>query len=160
VKGVLKLTFNFFRKKEEILSEKAVMVGAKAKDKYEAIEIVGELLVKDGRVERSYIDEMKKREELLTTYIGNGIAIPHGGSEAKEKIKKSGLAVAQFPGGVDFGDGNKAYIVIGIAAKGDEHLEILSNIASACEDEKRVKKLIESKDPKEILKLLREGFAK
>ncbi|KXG77825.1 Mannitol-specific phosphotransferase enzyme IIA component [Fervidicola ferrireducens] len=154
------MAFAFFRKKDEVLSEKAVAVGAKAKDKYEAIEIVGELLVREGRVERSYIDEMKKREELLSTYIGNGIAIPHGGSEAKEKIKKSGLAVAQFPEGVDFGDGNKAYIVIGIAAKGDEHLEILSNIAATCEDEKRVNKLIETKDPKEIIKLLKEGFSR
>ncbi|MCG0275833.1 MAG: PTS sugar transporter subunit IIA [Thermosediminibacteraceae bacterium] len=158
------MAFNLFKKlktsreKEEILKESAIIVGAKAKDKYEAIEIVGELLVKEGRVERSYIDEMKKREDLLTTYIGNGIAIPHGGSEAKEKIIKSGIAVAQFPEGVDFGNGNKAYIVIGIAAKGDEHLEILSNIASACEDEERVKKLVESKEPREILRLFREGF--
>jgi len=152
------LAFNFFRKKDEVLTENSILVGARAKDKFEAIEIVGELLVKSGCVEPSYIDEMKKREELLTTYIGNGIAIPHGGNEAKEKIKKSGLAVAQFPKGVDFGGGNRAYIVIGIAAKGDEHLEILSNIAVACEDESRAKKLAESSDPKEILMLLKEGF--
>ncbi|SHM20521.1 PTS system D-mannitol-specific IIA component, Fru family (TC 4.A.2.1.2) [Caldanaerovirga acetigignens] len=154
------MAFAFFRKKDELISEKAVAVGAKAKDKYEAIEIVGELLVREGHVERSYIDEMKKREELLSTYIGNGIAIPHGGSEAKEKIKKSGLAVAQFPEGVDFGNGNKAYIVIGIAAKGDEHLDILANIATACEDENRVKKLVKTKNPKEIIRLLKEGFSR
>ncbi|TYP51669.1 PTS sugar transporter subunit IIA [Thermosediminibacter litoriperuensis] len=160
------MAFNWFKKsresekKDDILTESAIVVGARARDKYEAIEIVGGLLVKEGRVDPSYIDAMKQREDLLTTYIGNGIAIPHGVGAAKEKIKKSGIAVAQFPEGVDFGDGNKAYIVIGIAAKGDEHLDILANIASACEDEKRVKKLVESKDPREVLRLLTEGFGK
>ncbi|WP_049817866.1 PTS sugar transporter subunit IIA [Thermosediminibacter oceani] len=160
------MAFNWFKKrkenekKEELLTEGSIVIGARARDKYEAIEIVGGLLVKEGRVEPAYIDAMKQREDMLTTYIGNGIAIPHGVGDAKEKIKKSGLAVAQFPEGVDFGEGDKAYIVIGIAAKGEEHLDILANIASACEDEKRVKKLVESKDPREILRLLTEGFAR
>jgi mannitol/fructose-specific phosphotransferase system IIA component len=89
---------------------------------------------------------MIKREEDLTTYIGSGVAIPHGVGEAKKFIKKSGLVVLQFPEGVDFGD-EKAHLVIGIAGVGDEHIEILSNIATVIgEDEDKVKELMTTKD--------------
>ncbi|WP_422446529.1 PTS sugar transporter subunit IIA [Thermoanaerobacterium sp. DL9XJH110] len=156
------MTFNWFRKKEkkekedEILTKDSILLNASAKDKYEAIEIVGGILVKQGKVDPSYIDAMKAREDMLTTYIGNGIAIPHGVGEAKEKIIKSGISVARFPEGVDFG-GNKAYLVIGIAGKGDEHLDILANIASACEDGERVRKLINSASKDEIYDILTGG---
>jgi mannitol/fructose-specific phosphotransferase system IIA component len=156
------MTFNWFRKKEkkekedEILTKDSILLNASAKDKYEAIEIVGGILVKQGKVDPSYIDAMKAREDMLTTYIGNGIAIPHGVGEAKEKIIKSGISVARFPEGVDFG-GNKAYLVIGIAGKGDEHLDILANIASACEDGERVRKLINSASKDEIYAILTGG---
>jgi mannitol/fructose-specific phosphotransferase system IIA component len=154
------MNFNWFRKNnkkdDEVLTKDSILLNASAKDKYEAIEIVGGILVKQGKVDPSYIDAMKAREDMLTTYIGNGIAIPHGVGEAKEKIIKSGISVARFPEGVDFG-GNKAYLVIGIAGKGDDHLNILANIASACEDGERVRKLINSASKDEIYAMLTGG---
>ncbi|MDN5301267.1 MAG: mannitol system component [Thermoanaerobacteraceae bacterium] len=151
------MALNWFKrqsKKKEILTRDGILVKMHAKDKYEAIEMVGKILVKQGKVQASYIDAMKARENMLTTYIGNGIAIPHGVGEAKDKIIESGIAVAQFPEGVEFGENQKAYLVIGIAGKGDEHLNILANIASACEDEKKVKKLINSTSADEIYEML------
>jgi mannitol/fructose-specific phosphotransferase system IIA component len=153
------MALNWFKrqsKKKEILTRDGILVKMHAKDKYEAIEMVGKILVKQGKVQASYIDAMKARENMLTTYIGNGIAIPHGVGEAKDKIIESGIAVAQFSEGVEFGENQKAYLVIGIAGKGDEHLNILANIASACEDEKKVKKLINSTSADEIYEMLTE----
>ncbi|MGB4168067.1 MAG: PTS sugar transporter subunit IIA [Tepidanaerobacteraceae bacterium] len=157
------MAFNFFKREKkkdkavEILTENSIILGAEAKDKYEAIEIVGNLLLQEGKVEASYIDAMKAREDMLSTYIGNGVAIPHGVGEAKDSIIESGISVAQFPKGVDFGDGNTAYIVIGIAGKDNEHLDILANIATVCEDEAQVEKLIKARSPREIYDMLHGG---
>lgn len=96
--------------------------------------MAGEILAKDGYVSTSYIDAMIERENMMTTYIGKGIAIPHGVVAGKEDIKRSGISILQFPEGVDF-DGEKAYLVIGIAGVGDEHLGILANIAATIEEE-------------------------
>jgi len=157
------MAFNFFKREKkkdkaaEILTENSIILGAEAKDKYEAIEIVGNLLLQEGKVEASYIDAMKAREDMLSTYIGNGVAIPHGVGESKDSIIESGISVAQFRKGVDFGDGNTAYIVIGIAGKDNEHLDILANIATVCEDEAQVEKLIKARSPREIYDMLHGG---
>jgi mannitol/fructose-specific phosphotransferase system IIA component len=130
----------------EILSKDNIRIGLASIDKYEAIKMAGRILVQSGCVNEDYIEAMIKREEDLTTYIGSGVAIPHGVGEAKKFIKKSGLVVLQFPEGVDFGD-EKAHLVIGIAGVGDEHIEILSNIATVIgEDEDKVKELMTTKD--------------
>jgi len=141
----------------EILNEKNVLLNLPSESKIEAIERVGNLLVENGYVEKEYIEGMKKREEDITTYIGNGVAIPHGVSEYVKYIKKSGIVIAQYPDGVDFGDGNRAYIVIGIAGKGDEHLNILSKIALTCQYEENVEKLKKAKTPQEIIEILEKG---
>jgi PTS system mannitol-specific IIA component len=141
----------------EILNEKNILLNLPSESKIEAIERVGNLLVENGYVEKKYIEGMKKREEDITTYIGNGVAIPHGVSEYVKYIKKSGIVIAQYPDGVDFGDGNRAYIVIGIAGKGDEHLNILSKIALTCQYEENVEKLKKAKTPQEIIEILEKG---
>jgi PTS system mannitol-specific IIA component len=97
---------------------------------------------------------MLQRDEVATTFIGNGVAIPHGVNEVKNEIKKTGIVFLQYPKGIDYGDGNTAYLVIGIAGKGDEHLEIISNLAISLEDESTVEKLINTKDKKYIIELL------
>lgn len=141
----------------EILNEKNILLNLPSESKIEAIERVGNLLVENGYVEKKYIEGMKKREEDITTYIGNGVAIPHGVSEYVKYIKKSGIVIAQYPDGVDFGDGNRAYIVIGIAGKGDEHLNILSKIALTCQYKENVEKLKNAKTPQEIIEILEKG---
>ena len=116
--------------------------------------MAGEILAKDGYVSTNYIDAMIERENMMTTYIGKGIAIPHGVAAGKEDIKRSGISILQFPEGVDF-DGEKAYLVIGIAGIGDEHLGILANIAATIdeEDEQVLQKLRVTKDKDYMLTL-------
>lgn len=141
----------------EILNESNVLLKIKSETKDEAIERVGNLLVENGYVERGYIEGMKKRNDDITTYIGNGIAIPHGMNEYVKFIKRSGIVVAQYPDGVDFGDGNTAYIVIGIAGKNNDHMEILSKIAIVCLEEENVKRLVNASNKSEIIDILMEG---
>ncbi|RKD30030.1 PTS mannitol transporter subunit IICBA [Thermohalobacter berrensis] len=127
-----------------VLKKENIKLQLESVDKYEAIKIAGQLLVDGGYVSSDYIDDMKEREEKLTTYIGKGIAIPHGTESSKENVNKSGIVVLQFPNGVDFGDGNTAYLVIGIAGKGKEHLQILSNLATVLDDNDIVQKLVKT----------------
>jgi mannitol/fructose-specific phosphotransferase system IIA component len=132
--------------KNKVLAKSNIKLGLASVDKYEAIRIAGRLLVDSGCVNEDYIAAMIERENDLTTYIGNGVAIPHGVGKAKEFIKKSGLVVLQFPQGIDFGD-EKAYLVIGIAGVGDEHIDILSNIATVIgEDEGKLGELLTTTD--------------
>ncbi|HEY8804238.1 MAG TPA: PTS mannitol transporter subunit IICBA [Clostridium sp.] len=118
----------------KILEKKNIKLGLESTDKYTAIKMAGRLLFESGYVEEEYMDAMIQREDDLSTYIGKGIAIPHGVGEAKKKIKKTGMVVLQFPKGIMFEE-ELAYLVIGIAGVGDEHLQILSNIAIAIEGE-------------------------
>lgn len=142
-----------------ILNEKNILLNAASENKYAAIERAGRLLTDNGYVGEEYIDGMKKREDEITTYIGNGIAIPHGTSEYIKHIRESGIVVVQYPEGVDFGNGNMAYILIGIAGKNDEHLEILSAIALVCQDERNVLRLRSAAAKEEIISILTEGDA-
>lgn len=135
------------KKKEGVLLKKNIKLDLKTVDKFEAIRSAGSLLVVSGCVDESYIDAMIEREKDLTTYIGYGVAIPHGVGSAKEFIKKSGVVVLQYPDGIDF-EGEKAYLIIGIAGIGNEHLDILSNIASVIgeDDGAMIEKLRITKD--------------
>lgn len=136
-----------------ILTKEKIMLQAKPSDKWEAIRLAGELLVKAGHVTQEYVDKMKEREELATTYIGSGVAIPHGTNESKEQIKSTGISVVQVPDGVDFGEGNTAYLLFGIAGAGDDHLGVLSQIAVICSEEENVKKAAQATTADEILAL-------
>lgn len=142
---------------KDILTVQNIILKQKSETKYEAIERVGHMLVDSGYVTSKYIDGMREREEKFTTYIGNGIAIPHGVNEYKQEILKTGLVFVQYPDGVDFGKGNTAYLVIGIAGKGDEHLEILTKIALTVQDKKNVERLRYASTPQEILSIIEEG---
>lgn len=139
-----------------ILNEANIVLNKNLENKTEAIKATGQILVDNGYVKQEYIEQMLKREELSSTYMGNFIAIPHGTEEAKEAVLESGLSVIQVPEGVDFGGGNIVKILIGIAGKGDEHLDILSKIAIVCSEEENVEKLVQAKSKEEILQLLSE----
>ncbi|MDI6600883.1 MAG: PTS sugar transporter subunit IIA [Thermoanaerobacteraceae bacterium] len=142
----------------EVLAADNVLLNLPSEERFEAIKRVGGKLVENGYVEETYIEGMIKREKDISTYIGNGVAIPHGVSEYVKYIKRSGIVIAQYPEGVDFGAG-KAYLVIGIAGKGEEHMEILSKIAIVCSDVENVKKLVSAKTPDEVMDIIeREGL--
>ena len=132
-------------KESSILKESNIVLGLESVTKEEAITKAGKLLAKEGYVNNKYVDAMLEREKIVSTYIGMGIAIPHGVGEAKKEVKESGIVVLQYPNGVMFGD-ELAYLVIGIAGVGDDHLEILSNIATSLEDESLVEKLKNTKN--------------
>ena len=104
-------------------------------------------------MDESYVDAMLEREELATTYIGLGIAIPHGTSAQKARVKKSGIVVLQYPQGTPFGE-EKANLVFGIAGVGDEHIDLLSNICMALEDDTLMEQLKTTTDVNFVLRSL------
>lgn len=128
-----------------IIVKEGIVLGQLPETKEEAIAKAGELLVKLGYVDESYIPAMLEREKLVSTYMGMGVAIPHGTSQAKGTVKKSGIVCLQYPHGVYFGS-EKAQLIFGIAGVGDEHLEILANICTMLEDEKILEELKTTKD--------------
>ena len=139
-----------------ILSKDRISLQANATDKPDAIRKAGELLVKSGCVLPEYIDGMLKREESMSTSLGNGVAIPHGVYENRDHILQTGISVLQLVDGVDWGEDEKVYMVIGIAATGDEHVEVLSNLADAIDNEDTLTELLKTNDPDVILKYLGE----
>ena len=138
---------------DAVLAPSAVVVGAAAQDKEEAIDRVGGLLVEHGYVTPDYVTAMRAREAIISTYLGNGIALPHGTSEAQATILKTGLAVVQYPAGVPWGD-ESAKLVIGLAATSDEHIGILSRLAGILGDPEMCDRLARSVDPLEIHRVL------
>lgn len=137
----------------EVLAKDNILTGLKTESKDEAILRAGHLLEQKGYVQKGYAEAMLKRENESTTYMGMGIAIPHGTDEAKKDIIRSGIVILQYPEGVDFGD-EKAYLIAGIAGKGDEHIEILASLGETFEDEDKLKTLMSAEDPNIIYNIL------
>ena len=135
----------------EILTPQTIELKASLGSRDEAIRRAGELLVQNGNVEDRYVDSMFEREQSVSTYMGNAVAIPHGTNDSKQWVTRSGLSVITVPDGVEYGDGNVAHLVIGIAGKGDEHLEILSKIAIVVSEEENVEKIVRSETKEELL---------
>ncbi len=136
------------------LEKNMVKLGSNIDSKKKAIEEVGKLLVDGGYIKTAYIDSIFGREEISNTYLGNGICIPHGLQENRNLILKTGIAVLQIPDGVVWKDDEKAYIIVGIAAKSDEHIEILSQLTNLLMDDDAAKKLATTKDINLILNTL------
>lgn len=137
----------------EVLAKDNILTGLKTESKDDAILRAGHLLEQKGYVLKGYAEAMLKREDESTTYMGMGIAIPHGTDEAKKDIIRSGIVILQYPEGVDFGD-EKAYLIAGIAGKGDEHIEILASLGETFEDEDKLKTLMSAEDPNTIYNIL------
>ncbi len=139
--------------KNRVLTLDNILTGLQSESKEEAILRAGHLLESRGYAENGYADAMLEREKLTSTYLGMGIAIPHGTDEAKKHIRTSGIAVLQYPDGVDFGE-EKAYIIVGIAGKGDDHIDILTSLSEAFEDEDKLHTLMTANDPNIIFNIL------
>lgn len=138
----------------KILNIENIKINLEYVDKQDAIKMAGNLLYESGYVEKAYVEGMLAREKDVSTYMGRGIAIPHGDNAVKNLVKKSGIVVLQFPQGVDFGTG-KAKLVVGIAGKGDEHLAILANIAIALDEytDEQLEELFVTQDKKLLYNL-------
>ncbi|GAB4448707.1 MAG: hypothetical protein OHK0015_53570 [Chloroflexi bacterium OHK40] len=137
-----------------IISLATVRLRANASDKQDAICQAGELLVQDGRVAPTYVQGMLAREQTMSTYLGNGIAIPHGQHENRADVRRAGISVVQIPEGVEWESGERAYLVIGIAAAADEHLGVLANLAEVIEDPDAAEQLLHASDPMLIVERL------
>ena len=139
--------------KKQVIIADGIKLGQKPVTKEEAIQAAGELLEKLGYVDSTYVEAMQERERLVSTYIGMGVAIPHGTTQAKDTVKKTGIVFLQYPDGVDFG-AEKAQLVFGIAGIGDEHLDLLSKLCTLLEDPARLETLKTTNDVEWVLEQL------
>lgn len=137
-----------------ILSEEMIQLGATATSKTDAITQAGELLVKGGRVEPAYVKGMLAREETMSTFVGNGVSIPHGMNEDRALVLETGISVLQLPDGVEWEEGSTVHLVVGIAAQADEHINILMNLAEAVEAIETAQMLGQTTDKNVILEYL------
>jgi len=126
--------------------------------KEEAIKAAGQILLKNGKIEEEYIHGMLEREQSVSTYMGNYLAIPHGVNDSRKYVKETGISFLQVPNGVSFGENQEVKIIIGIASKNNEHLEILQNIAIFASEVSNVEKLINTSSEEKIIEIL-EGMA-
>ncbi|WP_307893411.1 PTS sugar transporter subunit IIA [Bacillus swezeyi] len=140
-----------------VLAKENIHLNQSAASQEEAIRLAGTALVESGYVTADYIEKMLEREGITSTYMGNAIAIPHGTEDSKQNVLHSGISVIQIPDGVEYGSGNTAKVVFGIAGKNDEHLEILSKIAIVCSETDNVERLINAKDKTELMAVFEEG---
>ncbi|WP_049095727.1 PTS mannitol transporter subunit IICBA [Klebsiella oxytoca] len=139
------------------LGAENIFLGRKAATKEEAILFAGEQLVKGGYVEREYVQAMLDREKLTSTYLGESIAVPHGTIEAKDRVLKTGIVFCQYPEGVRFGEEEDevARLVIGIAARNNEHIQVITSLTNALDDESVIERLAKTTSVEEVLTLLK-----
>ncbi|MEX9870495.1 PTS mannitol transporter subunit IICBA [Providencia huaxiensis] len=138
------------------LSAKHIHLNLSAQNKTQAIQFAGQKLVEGGYVEPDYIEAMLAREKLTSTYLGESIAVPHGTIEAKDRVLKTGIVICQYPEGVQFGEepDEIARLVIGIAAQNNEHIEVITRITSALDEDGVIERLCETQDVQEVLEIL------
>ncbi len=136
------------------VSETQVRLGLSAVDKTDAIRIAGRVMVENGLIDPGYIDSMLGREAVAGTYLGSGIAIPHGLPQARDMVRQTGVVVVQFPRGVDWGSGEPARIVVGIAAKSDEHIAVLQRLTGVLGNPSEAERLGTTGDPRDVVAVL------
>ena len=136
------------------LTLEQISMAQSAVDKNAALELIADHLVADGLVAEGYLTGLMNREQQGSTFLGQGIAIPHGTPETRDLVSTTGVRLMQFPEGVDWGDGQMVYLAIGIAAKSDEHLRLLQLLTRALGEEDLGQALREAKTPEDLLKLL------
>ncbi|MGC6389362.1 PTS mannitol transporter subunit IICBA [Ewingella sp. S1.OA.A_B6] len=143
---------NLFR-----LSEANIFLGLQATSKEQAIRFAGEQLVKGGYVQPEYVEAMLAREQLTSTYLGESIAVPHGTIEAKDRVLKTGIVFCQYPAGIHWGEDedDSARLVIGIAARNNEHINVITKLTTALDEEGVIERLANTTSVEEVLSILR-----
>lgn len=137
----------------EVLKKKNIITGCASEGHEDVIRRCGAMLAADGYVGEKYVEGMLARDRDFSTAIGNGIAIPHGAKEYKKEIIATGLVVLTYPEGVAW-NGGIVKLVVGIAAKGDEHMDILERLVDAFEDEESVEALVAAGDAEKLYEVL------
>ena len=141
----------------EVLTDEMVLLGAHAAGKADAIRLAGEVLVKAGCAAPSYVEGMLARERVLSTYLGSGIAIPHGEIADLRSVYRTGVSILQLPEGVEWEPGERVYLVIGLASIDDEHVEVLTNLLELLQEPESISQLVHATDPKVIVERLTRG---
>ena len=139
----------------EVLLKESILTGQSFSSKEEATIMAGELLLENGYIEKEYIDSMLEKldTQSFATYIGNGVAIPHGMADGSKFVRHTGISVIQVPEGILWNE-EVAYVIVGIAANSDDHMGVLSALADAIEDEEDAKKLWRESSAENIYNLL------
>ncbi|HLS93663.1 MAG TPA: PTS mannitol transporter subunit IICBA [Microbacterium sp.] len=143
----------------DVLQREFVRIHEGSATRDEALAEAAGILEGAGAVTGDYLQAMKDREATVSTFMGNGLAIPHGTDAAKDAVLGSALSVVRYDGGVDWGDGDTATFVVGIAGKGGAHLEILQSVAMQFGDENTVARLRAAETPDELFTLLKGGLS-
>ncbi len=140
----------------DVLTRETVRMGARAADKADAIRRCGELLVQAGYVAPSYVDGMLAREQVMSTYLGNGVAIPHGEAKDLAAVYQAGVSVLQLAEGVEWEPGEQVYLVVGLAATpgSQEHVAVLTNLLEVLQTPGAVAQLVQARDPLVIVERL------
>ena len=138
----------------QLLTESSIRLDAHASGRDDAITQAGAALVEAGAVDPSYVDAMLARENTVSTYVGEGVAIPHGTLAGKDSVKNDALVVLRFPDGVDW-DGNDVRVCVGIAARGNGHIALLSQLATVLLDPDRAAALRAATTSDEVYELLK-----
>ena len=137
----------------DVLSPQSIVLGGEARTKDEAITEAGMLLVTSGAVDESYVDAMHEREASVSTFMGNGLAIPHGTNEAKSLIRHTAISFLRYDEPIDW-NGQPARYVVGIAGAGDDHLTVLQALAGAFTDDASIAALKAAQTPDDVLAVL------
>ncbi|MGT2426982.1 PTS sugar transporter subunit IIA [Amnibacterium kyonggiense] len=136
-----------------LLAERSILLDRTAADRFDAVRQCGAALVAAGAVDESYVDAMIQREETVSTFVGEGVAIPHGTLAGKEAVKHDALVVLRFPDGVDW-EGNTVSVCVGIAAAGGGHIALLSQLAEILLDPEKAEQLRTATSAEQVYALL------
>lgn len=136
-----------------LLAEDSIQLDRTATDRFDAVRQSGAALVAAGAVDESYVDAMIQRENTVSTFVGEGVAIPHGTLAGKESVKRDALVVLRFPDGVDW-EGNTVYVTVGIAAAGGGHIALLSQLAEILLDPDKAEQLRTATSREQVYALL------
>jgi mannitol/fructose-specific phosphotransferase system IIA component len=136
-----------------VLSPEAVRLGCHATDKWDVVRQAGALLVEIGAVTPEYAEAMLERERSISTYVGEGVAIPHGTDDSRRYVTRTALGFLQLPDGVDW-DGNDVRVAVAIASSGDEHVAVLSALAQILMEPEQAERLRTTTDVEDVLALL------
>ena len=137
-----------------LLEPTAVHLGLRAADRFDAVTQAGRALLEIGAVDEPYLDAMLERERGLSTYLGEGFALPHGTDASRVHVRRPAIAVLQFPDGVEW-DGEQVHVAIAVASASDEHVRVLAALATVITDPDRAQQLRTATDPEVVLELLK-----
>lgn len=137
----------------EVLKIDNIKLSASFASRDEAIKAAGQILVENGYVASEYVDCMLQREAVISTYVGNNVVVPHGISGSEHFIKQSGISVIVVPQGIKYTDTDVAKLIIGIAGRDGQHMDILGQIAMICSEQENVDEILQAKSAQEILEI-------